>query len=264
MGTALLLGIPSGHIEKAKSVLSANAAMFAGWSVKFVPAPRKQAEIIPRMVIRAQELAAEHDDTHVIGFSDQSNRQIAADEIKPFFRFRWFNHGLLKYLSSPDPSPFVNGLAADLREEFEWAARIKPASLASPLLLPECSFVPERKNRELWRHASAFGDLRNIDGAEKALAEFRNTQRRRVAFGTFSAYRWVDEHGRVFDGDGERHGTPPFPRGWKFSYRLEPGFHFDVTHVDGRQFSLNDVHGIINRAPSGAHLNIDPHGYVRS
>jgi hypothetical protein len=262
MGTVILLGIPSESVGTARSALSRNAAEFGIWSIKYVPAPKKEIEISKAMVKQTQDIAARQDDTHILGFSAQKNRRDIENSIAPYFRFRWFDHGLLKHLHSPDTTPFVNSLASSLTEESEWAARVKPADLSSPLLLPECSFEPEHKHRDLWRHACAYGDLQNVVGAEKAIRDFQNAHHRKVGFKTFSAYKWVDRRDRIFDKDGERHGIAPFPRDWKYSYRLEPGFHFDVTHLDGRQFTLTDVSGRHNTVNSGAHLNVDSHGFV--
>jgi hypothetical protein len=264
MGTALLLGIPAGYVGTAKSALSKDATISGTWAIKFVPASRREAEISQKMVGQAQSIASQYSDTHIFGFSTQSNRKDFAEQLSPYFRFRWFDHSLLKCLGSPDPTPFVKTLASDLAEESEWAARVKPADHRSPLLLPESSFVPAPKHRDLWRHASAYGDPLNIIGAEKVINGFRNAHHRKVVSRGFRAYKWVDENDRVYDTEGERHGAAPFPRGWKFSFRIESGFHFDVTHADGRPFVLTDAIGNQNRVNAGAYLNVDPHGYVIS
>jgi len=263
MGTAILLGIPVGYIGTARSVLSKNAAIDGAWSIKFVPAPHKEVEVFEKTVRQALDMAARYDDTHILGFSGQANRDYFADKIRPYFRFRWFDHSLLKYLGRPDPADFVRGISSNLAEESEWAARVKPKDLNSPLLLPECSFVPEGKHRELWRHASAH-DTWDILGAEKAIDDFWKTHRRKVIIASFSAYKWVDQRDRIYAPDRLRHAVAPFPREWKYSYRIESGFHFDVTHVGGRQFDLTDASGSLNRVNAGEHLNVDPHGYVRS
>ena len=263
MGTALLLGIPSGYVGTAKSAIAKNSSLFETWAIKYVPSSRNEAEILDGMISRAQHLADEHEDAHIFGFSAQKNRQHLADRIKLYFRFRWFDQGLLKCLGSPDPTPFVQELASNLAQEVEWAARVKPSGLDSPLLLPECSFEPGRKQRSLWRHASAYGDPENIVGAESAIRGFRNTHLRKVNLRSFSTYKWVDQGDRIYDLDGPRHGIAQFPRGWKYSYRIEVGFHFDVTQVDGRQFALVDANGKRSHVNPGAHLNIDPHGHVR-
>jgi hypothetical protein len=262
MGTALLLGIPQGYVGTAKSTIAHNA-LFANWSVKFVPSNGRFAEISQGSVKRVRELASQCEDAHILGFSTQQNRQDFADQIKPYFRFRWFDHGLLRCLGSPDPTQFVQALASDLAQEYDWSARIKPSNLSSPLLLPECSFASGSKHRDLWRHASAYGDPNNIIGAEKAINNFRNIYHRKVKLKSFSKYGWVDEYERIYDQDGPRHGVAPFPRGWKYSYRIELGFHFDVTQAAGRQFVLSDANGKRHHVNGNDHLNVDPHGYVR-
>lgn len=264
MGTALLLGIPAGYVGTAKSALSKDATINGIWVFKFVPAPRSEAEISQAMVKQVQDIAAQHDDTHIFGFSSLSNRQSFANQLNPYFRFRWFDHSLLKCLGSPDPTPFVKTFASDLAEESEWATRVKPADHRSPLLLPESSFVPAPKHRELWRHARAYGDPLNIIGAEKAISGFSNAHHRKVVRPGFHSYKWVDESDRIYDSDGQRHGIAPPPRGWKYSFRIESGFHFDVTHAGGRPFVLTDAIGSQNRVSAGSYLNVDPHGYVIS
>ena len=264
MGTAILLGIPAAYVGAAKSTIAKHETLFGNWSVKYVPSNRAEPEILQRMVKQAQALADKHDDVHIFGFSAQKDRHDFVGDIKPYFRFRWFAHGFLKHLGSPDPTPFVNELGSNLSEESEWTARVKPSDLNSPLLLPESSFQPARKHRELWRHASAYGNLENVVGAEKAIKGFRSAHHRKVNLKSFSTYKWLDEGDRIFDQAGERHGVAPFPRNWKFSYRIEPGFHFDVTHADERQFNLFDANGNRHHVNVADHLNIDPHGYVRS
>ena len=47
------------------------------------------------------------------------------------------------------------------------------------------------------------------------------------------------------------------------THRIEDGFHFDVTCSKPRSFFVCDVLGGRTRVDSGAHINLDPHGYVR-
>lgn len=263
MGTAILLGIPKGYVGTAKSTIADNA-LFKNWSVKFVPSNEKNAGISQADVKRVQQLASQYEDVHILGFSTQQNRQDFAAQIRPYFRFRWFDHGTLRCLGSPDPAPFVLALASDLAQEYDWSMRIKPSNLSSPLLLPECSFGSGSKHRDLWRHASAYGDPNNVIGAEKAINSFRNAYHRKIKLKNFSKYGWIDEYDRIYDQDGPRHGVAPFPRGWKYSYKIEIGFHFDVTQVAGRKFVLSDADGKRHQVNVDDHLNVDPHGYVRS
>ena len=106
MGTAIILGIPVGYVGPAKSAISRNLGMFGAWSIKFVPAPRRETAILPRMVDQVMEFAARYDDSHILGLSAQANRQEIGNHIRRFFRFRWFRHELLRFLGSPDPLRF--------------------------------------------------------------------------------------------------------------------------------------------------------------
>lgn len=232
------------------------------WGIKFVESPAKEPQISLREMKRALTLASEHSDAHILGFSTQQNRQDFSSQIKSYFRFRWFDHGLLRFLGSPDPSPFVNQLSSDLAEESAWSHRVKPSALDSPLMLPECSFEVVGRHRDLWRHACSYGDTKNIEGAEKALHAFWNFYRRRVDFEGVKQSKWIDRGDRIFNENGERHGIAPFPRGWKYSYRIEDRFHFDVTCSTGRPFFVCDALGGRTCVHSGAHINLDPHGYV--
>jgi len=207
-------------------------------------------------------MASQNESVHILGFSAQSNRDYYANKIRPYFRFRWFDHSLLKYLGRPDPTEFTRGIFSDLVEETEWAIRVKPKDLDSPLLLPECSFAADGRHRELWRHASA-RESNDILGAEKAIQSFWKTHRKKVTVSSPIGYKWVDQRDRIYSPDKLRHAIAPFPREWKYSYRIEAGFHFDVTHSNGRQFELIDANGRLNRANTGGHINIDPHGHVR-
>jgi hypothetical protein len=263
MPTALLLGFPQGYVRAAKSAIERSANLFTEWSIKYVPSNGHATGISQRDVPKIKDYAERDVTIHVIGFSDQKDRQIFSDQIAPFFRFRWFAYELLKCLGSPDPSRFVNGLAGDLAEEAEWEAHVKPSSLGSPLLLPECAFKTQSKHENLWRHALAYGDMQNVIGAVKAIESFRITYRQKVEFAGYSANKWIDNADRVFDEAGQRHAPAPYPRNWKYSYGIDPGFHFDVNQLRGHQFSVYDAAGSSNLVRSGGYINIDPHGYVR-
>jgi hypothetical protein len=263
MSTALLLGFPQGYVRAAKRSIERSAGLFTDWSIKYVPSNGHATGIAQRDVHKIEDFVERDATIHVIGFSDQKNRKDFSDQIAPFFRFRWFAYELLKCLGSPDSSRFVNGLADDLAEEIEWETRVKPTSLNSPLLLPECAFKAQSKHENLWRHALAYGDIQNVIGAVKAIESFRITYRQKVEFAGYSANKWIDNADRVFDEAGPRHAPAPYPRNWKYSYGIETGFHFDVRQLRGHQFSVFDATGTPNLVRTGGYINIDPHGYVR-
>src|ERR1019366_3085581 len=101
-------------------------------------------------------------------------------------------------------------------------------------------------------------DPENIAGAEKAVREFERVYLRKAHH-----YQWIDDRDLIFGREGPRHADAPFPREWKFSYRLPDGFHYDVQHLEQRKFSISDVAGIRHASGVKGYINVDPHGYVR-
>lgn len=260
MGTAILLGIPEPYVARLRHALETHGGIPGVWTVKYIPAPKRLSEITNASLKQARKIADEHDTPHIFGFSIQQNRSDWASQLVPYFRFRWCDQlvSKLNHLATPDPGPFLTQFAADLAEEEQWTLRVKPADMGSPLLLPECSFDAGTPHRDLWRHARSYGDPNTVEGAEKAIREFERIYLRKSVH-----YQWVDRRDLVYGRNGPRHADAPFPRGWKYSYRLPPGFHFDVTQTEKRKFYLFDAEGLRHSAVSGGYINIDPHGYVR-
>ncbi len=263
MSTALLLGFPPNHVVAAKAIVAKAPERFDKWSIKYAPASGRASGVTARDLEKIADFADQHADLHIVGFSEDKNRREVSGRITPYFRFRWFKYELLRLLRSGDPTPYLDELQAILSEESEWTARVKPSAMNSPLLLPQCAFKCERGHGDMWRHALAYGDMQNIAGAEKAIEDFRDTHHRKLAFQNYSKYAWIDAADRIFDEDGPRHGAAPYPRNWKFSYKVEPGFHYDVTHERGVRFSVDDFELRSHYVKPGNHLNIDPHGHVR-
>jgi hypothetical protein len=260
METAILLGIPSPYVARLRNALDSHGGLPEAWFLKFVPAQKKAPEINRGTVRRACRIANEHPSPHILAFSTQQLRSEWAAEIAPYFRFRWCDQlvSTLNCLATPDPTPFLNRLAADLAEEEQWSSHIKPLDMGSPLLLPECSFSVGGGHQDLWRHARSYGDQANIEGAAKALHHFERIYLRKAEH-----YQWIDDRDLIFGRHGPRHAEAPFPRGWKFSYRLSGGFHYDVKHLEQRKFSVTDVAGTRHVSGAKGYINMDPHGYVR-
>jgi hypothetical protein len=260
METAILLGIPAPYVARLRNALDSHGGLPAVWNLLSVSAPKKNSEINRGTVRQACELANKQESPHILGFSTQQNRSESAAQIAPYFRFRWCDQlvRLLNYLATPNPTPFLEELAADLAEEELWASRVRPMEMGSPLLLPECSFSVGGGHKHLWRHARSYGDTANIDGAVKALREFERVYLRKQ-----EQYQWIDDRDLIFGRNGARHAEAPFPRGWKFSYRLPDGFHYDIKHLEERKFSIPDVAGKLHSVAARGYMNMDPHGYIR-
>ena len=260
METAILLGVPIPYVARLRSALGSHGGLPEAWSLLFVPAPKKDPEINRGTVRQACQFADKHPSPHILGFSTQQDRSEWADDLAQCFRFRWCDRlvSSLNCLATPNPAPFLERLAADLAEEQQWSSRIKPMDMGSPLLLPECSFSVGGGHKHLWRHARSYGDEANIEGAAKAVREFERVYLRKQEH-----YQWIDDRDLIFGRNGPRHAEAPFPRGWKFSYRLPDGFHYDIKHLEDRKFSITDVAGALHISAPKGYINMDPHGYVR-
>jgi hypothetical protein len=186
----------------------------------------------------------------------EENRVIAT--FVPYFRLRWLPHTLLKLIPH-QVNNFFGVINQFLSEELEWIETVKPRGESCSLLLPQCSFSAAAGVGHLWTAATEAG-IERIRLAARVREQFESTHWSARRNG---ARAWTDVDGRVFDHRGPRHGVAPFPRGWKFSYEVVVGFHFDVTSRDSRAFHVVASDGHRHAAREDGHINIDPHGYVR-
>jgi len=260
MGTAILLGIPNAYSRRLSKALESRRELLTGWSLKFVTAPKNAAEINTGLVNQSCNLASQNTDPHIFGFSTQGRRSDLVAVLETCFRFRWCDELVKRFasLSAPDPAPFLDRLALELQEEKEWRSRVKPSDTGSPLLLPECSFRVGSNHRDLWRHARSYGDQANIEGAARAIQRFERSYFRKA-----DQYQWIDDRDLIFGSNGPRHADAPFPRAWKFSFRMPDGFHYDIRHLEKRRFSIADCVGTSHNLAANGYINMDPHGYVR-
>ena len=226
----------------------------------FVPATKNTAEIKQGTVRQACQFADRKPSPHIFGFSQQHHRSELVSELALSFRFRWCDQlvKLLNCLPTPNPVPFLERLAVEFAEEEEWSSRVKPTDMGSPLLLPECSFSVGSRHKDLWRHARSYGDQANVQGAVKAVQKFEQIYLRKEQY-----YQWIDDRDLIFSRNGPHHAKAPFPRGWKVSFRLPEGFHYDIKHLEQRKFSITDFEGKRYSLVANGYVNMDPHGYVR-
>ena len=261
MPVAILLGIPTPYVQRIRAAVERGRAAFReGWTVEYVPVGGGTPEIRQAEIELAMRRAATHGAPHVVGVSkqDASVRKEVARKLRQFFRFLWLDNRLLFFIPHDIPQ-FVTGLNAVLEQEEMWAAQVQPKTEASPLVLPECSFGAERSHRDVWELAERFGEARNIRAAALAIDAFHAAYWRATPGGS---RRWVDSEGRVFEHQGARHYEAPFPRDWKYSFKLPTGFHYDVNHLGGREFVCRDVQQKSHAVGRERHLNMDAHGHV--
>ncbi|MBI4179172.1 hypothetical protein HY522_07110 [bacterium] len=222
---------------------------------------RARAEVRGAEVEKAIREANNHVSPHVLGLSLQ-DAAVKADigrKIRPYFRFIWLANRVLGHFPHSVGS-FIEAVNTVLEQEDLWAETVKPRDTASPLLLPACSFEADGQCHGIWGAAEQFGDAGNIVGAARAIHRFHAIHWQSTREGP---RRWKDLSSRVFNHMGPAHGIAPFPRGWKYSFRLPDGFHYDVTEAEGRAFVLLDIANVRHAVEKGRYLNIDPHGYVR-
>ncbi|HEX4004816.1 MAG TPA: hypothetical protein VHX60_01450 [Acidobacteriaceae bacterium] len=265
MPIALLAGLPSRYLQRVKDVIG-SAVELAEWEFAYLPSPRG-----PSLQVRERKLingeAEKHGSLHVLGFSAERNRDQVASEIRPYFRFRWFDHALLAILDTPYPAQFVAALASVLEQENEWAQRIKPSTDSDALLLPERCFRCSVAHSDMWLKSEAYGSEDSVPAAEKAIAAFAQKYHQRIQFQTYGhpprlQTKWMDDRRLVFDENGARHGIAPPPRAWKYSYRIEDGFHFDVSKVNRDAFKIADIEGREHNIQANGYLNMEVHGFA--
>jgi hypothetical protein len=267
MPIALFAGLPQRFLARLKSVLESAQPRIPDWTFKYVVTQRgPDLQVRDRKAIHAE--AERIGSLHVLGLSATRDRNEVADEIRPYFRFRWFDHTLLPLLNNPDPAAFVDATVAVLEEEKEWRDRVMPTVLSHPLVLPEPCFKCSSALDEMWQKAESYGAADSVPAAERAITAFEREYHQRIQFQTRGQAlrqqtKWMDTRGLVFDENGARHGAPPVPRSWKLSYRLIDGFHYDISKLSGDRFEIVDQAGAIHRVVKDGYINIDAHGYVR-
>lgn len=164
------------------------------------------------------------------------------------------------------PSPLRQIQWSDLRSELhrvveleeKWLQRIGPSDVNHALLLPPDQFEPEKRCANYWHHCDVYAES-GIEKAESILQAVKSHHRKPDGPGR----SWLDSRSLRFRIDPSRHGLSPNERSAKQSYRfcfaVPLGFHFDVSHDKGRQFTL-----IKDGAPHRfTRVNVTPWGHLR-
>lgn len=263
MPSALILGIQLSAVQRIEAALRSDGSGYAeGWKVDYIPAFRRGKEIRGNEVKAALRKAEEMGGAHVMGFSKQDGklRKVIARSIKPYFRFRWLHNSAMSLYGKP--SQFVDFVNSILEEEEVWIQKVRPSDERSPLLLPEPCFAVPHPLRLMWSEAAEYGSTERYEAIERRVEEFRDAHWYQVTSG---ARQWKDARSLVFSRADlrQRHGAAPHPRGFKYSYAIPEGFHYDVTHEHGSKFKLIDMEGKEHRLSANGYINIYPHGYAR-
>lgn len=254
----LVAGIPVDPYQHVKKP----GILVNGWETALLPSrQRRFAEFDRDLCNRLLKVATGHSaGAHILGFSQQRERAEWAHALQGHFRFRWINSDYLAFLPNR-LDEFVAAVQAEADFERAWRQQLLPQNRNSPLLLPECAFSP-RCCDNLWELASSVappGDQRDptaeIGRVVSVLERFRQFH--------WDNGGWMDEKNLQFS-IGAMHAEPPEERWyWKYSWRVPDRFHYDVTHVRGREFSVRDLEFKTHRVRAGAHINVDCHGRCR-
>jgi len=267
MPIALFAGLPQRSLARLKTVMELAQPRIPDWTFRYLvtqKGPDLQIRDRKAIHVEAERLGS----LHVLGLSATRDRNDVADQIRPYFRFRWFDHTLLPLLNNPDPAPFIDATVPVIDEEKEWHDRVMPTALSDALVLPEPCFKCSSALGDMWQKAEAYGAADSVPAAERAIAAFAREYHQRIQFQTRGQAlrqqtKWLDTRTLVFDESGARHGAPPIPRSWKLSYRLIDGFHYDISKLNKDRFEIVDQAGTNHRVVNDSYINIDAHGYVR-
>lgn len=260
MPTAIIAGMPPDLERRIRPAADLRAPLAPGWSIQWFRSKNQIPGLSPSQLPGVNEAASQAGGAHILAFRGRDKfeeLQLKAD-VASYFRVRWIEPKQLKMIPHA-MQEFLDDIAQVLSEELEWESKVKPQDESCCLLLPECGFTADRHVKHVWTSAGESGAER-IRSAARAVENFwtahwkvyRNGER-----------KWIDREGRVFDHLGPRRGrAAPFPRSWKFSYPLPPGFHFDVESRTSRAFAVDAAGGTRLSVSAGKHVNMDPHGYV--
>ena len=260
MPTVIIAGLPVESDRRVQSALRQQTPFQADWKVIWMRSKGGVAGLAPSQLDGVSQAASTDNGAHLIVFRGREKHEEEAVKIRlgRFFRIRWLDHTLLRLIPC-GMDRFFSAIIEVLVEEQEWIDTVKPRSEACCMLLPECAFSAEPGVRHMWTAASEPG-IERIRLAARATKQFEATHWLQQKNGVRA---WTDGDDRIFDHRGARHGSAPFPRMWKFSYQMAPGFHFDVTSRFSRPFHIRAFDGTRHKALALGHINIDPHGYVR-
>ncbi len=260
MPTAIIAGSPPDSDRRIQSALKQRDPFPGTWQVIWMRSKSQVPGLAPSQFEEARETASSNGGAHLLIFRGRAKYEegLIIDEVVPHFRVRWIERTLLKLIPH-SMDQFFEAINEFLGEELEWINTVKPHDESCCLLLPECAFSAAADVRHLWTHAAEAG-IERIRLAARASKQFKL---RHWSPHKSGSRGWIDSENRVFDHRGARHGVAPFPRAWKLSYQVAPGFHFDVTSRVSRAFQVHASDGRRHAVSQSGHINIDPHGYVR-
>lgn len=258
----ILAGFQQSIAADVKKALTAgqSAGRLNGWDYRTFPSEKRDLTTIGQKQIDTLcKLAASNGGAHIFGVSKERDRERIEDQIRPYFRFRWVEPAVVLQTGGGNHAPLLDALEVATAEENYWVANIKPISVSTPLILPDI-FNAIRDLEEVWRLSESYNNLGHLEAAANLIARFPKEHRRKID--EVKGTPWLASNSLIWDDGGPRHGTPPFPKNWKYSFEIDQGFHFDVSAHSGKKASFKDSLGKSHAMPKG-YLNVTAHGEVR-
>lgn len=162
--------------------------------------------------------------------------------------------------SSVSAADLTDSLDALIAFELRWKTVVGPQDQNHPLLLPASTFQPHPEVSDFWRTCDCYRASDLIDRANTALQAVRARHRRSLSgVGTV----WLDRGGRRYAIDKSGHGVVARGRDgekqFRFAFEVAPTLHYDVVHVDEREFRIRDRSG---RELAVRRANVNPWGDV--
>jgi hypothetical protein len=140
----------------------------------------------------------------------------------------------------------------------DWLGKIAPKDLRHALLLPPKCFATNKNTDLYWNRCDAYSEPK-IAEAEAILKVVEKEHRRPDG----QSRSWMDARKLRYRFDSSKHGRTLADRdgfkSYRFCYEVPPGFHYDVTDENGKQFSIQ----IDGQYHEVSHCNISPWGHVR-
>ena len=248
MPLAIIAGMPINKARQLKRSID-ELTTHGTWRLAWVPARKNQAGL-QNVWGKVKDIADAADATgvHILAYHKTvSERSRYEEEIRFRHRLGWLHHSLL-YSGKSDE--WWLDIKERLRLEETWRGSVRPSNQHHALVLPGVTFA---SNKDPWTTAQRAETDRVIARAQREIEAFGEYHRHgRV---------WRDDSALLFDSYGPDHGHAPQSRQWKFTFKLSPGFHFDVSHELGREFTVVDVGGTTRSFKK--YTNVGAHGHVR-
>lgn len=260
MPAFILVGFQRSLKNQIEKALFENAIVLGGWEPHLMQGDdHKQPSLSKKLAEKVLEKAGQLDGPHVFGVATRGPN--FANMVRENFRYRQISAASIGKTGAGDFDPLINEMAMALRQEDYWIENIKPKDCSSPLILPKI-FNAKSVVKGMWDQAESYGNNANLIKATELIDRFATIHRQKVQKPGFEKNPWVCDKEWIWKDDGQRHGEAVFPDDWKYSFKLEDGFHYDVSSKNDLKNRFLDCdcnwHSLVK-----GYLNVTAQGRIR-